>query len=127
MWGENPSNVGVAPPHTPYSVAKCASRRNDAALWRIGEGGAGRADDPSPYPSRACRFRKLGAGRSPPIFAEIQKDGHRKLLGSFRCLLRKCETEPAPPLFPQNSGLRARRTASMNDWISPRERRNVRR
>ena len=40
MWGETPSNVGVAPPHTPYSKAGCASRRNDAALWRIGEGGA---------------------------------------------------------------------------------------
>ena len=47
MWGENPSDVRAcrvaqaAPPHTPYSVAECASRRNNAALWRIGEGGAG--------------------------------------------------------------------------------------
>ena len=39
MWGENPSNVGVAPPHTPYSKAGCASRRNNAARQRWEGGG----------------------------------------------------------------------------------------
>ena len=33
------SGAAGCSPHAPHSLAGCASRRNDAALWRIGEGG----------------------------------------------------------------------------------------
>ena len=39
--GEEPLRRRGCSPHALHSKAGCASRRNNAALWRIGEGGAG--------------------------------------------------------------------------------------
>ena len=64
--GEKTDSCAVGcSPRAPHSPAGCASRRNNAALWRIGEGAAEPQPLPIPLPGFAeiCERRARGNSR----------------------------------------------------------------
>ena len=107
MWGENPSIVGVLPPHTPYSKAlmRVAPQRRGALAHWGGRRGSPPADDPSPDPSRACRGLE-GWARAVLLHPSrgslgFRKVGEGKLSTSF----------PSPPGKVRGIATKMRRTA----------------